>query len=932
MAADRARLTYTPARQYREVVSQQGRVTLEADVNEAGRISSEATRHNALDFVGPVGTPDDGYAVSVSGSIDLSIGPGTMYVGGLRLALPAAVLHNAQPEWRDTATDPLWVPPGDGTVTASLALLAIEQEITAVEDPALREVALGGPDSAARTRILQRFLLMSGAATTCETAAGQIANFWAARGRTYNAEFAALEPRSRLKVTALSTPPAASPCDPPSQSGYLGADNQLIRVQITAYNPTTRSGRLLWGWHNASTLYRCTPKDPTSVELARRPIAPEFAPAANQAVQLLMPAAELGEGAIAAALVGHVATLGVPYQPDTRLVTLPSAMPLPYRTPPDSLPLYLRLWQEDKPFTLGNTVELTGTGLAVTITASTGTVVSVGDYWSIAVRPQTPNAVYPERLLVAPQPPDGPREWLCPLAVVRRTGRTWQSLDDCRLPFDNLVELTARQPGGEGESCCCITVKPQQAEELQNIIDKLAAEDAVGAVVRFAPGTYALPKPLVITERHRGLVLESCSGARVQIRAAKESPDFALGLILMPRASEVTLRGLEFLVPVTRPESDRLLQRLKELDLPSIVLGVGVHVVGNPIGAPIDSQSPRDILIERCDFVFPEAELLLGAAILGREQLIGLQVLRCGFIVQAKEGNPPPLAAGLLIVPTEEPEKGYRTSPQPLSLVVEGNEFSNLAFGTLVAGLAGDVTARHNVADNCFCPIAVLRLPAFPARWLELSKEPPGESTGDPDFSTTQAFNNVFVSAQRTVAMLDLAPLLPALITPTVPFGEGIYPPMRLDVATNRLACSDTDRRFAAYLSGPALYVWDLADDRRSLVTVTGNTCTNRSLRSATMMVLMVDRISITGNLMINETTDPGGTGEPGKARMALIVVPGGRVESMGLKTEINLLAVTGNTMLGRSNLQHWMRKEWAYRLPSALQSIAGWDFFNTEA
>jgi hypothetical protein len=928
MVADRARLTYTPARQYREVVSQQGRVTLEADVNEAGRISSESTRQNALDFVGPVGTPDDGYAVSVTGGgTELSIGPGTMYVGGLRLQLPATVQQSAQPDWKDTATDPLWVPPGDGALTASLALLAIEQEITAVEDAALREVALGGPDSAARTRILQRFPLVSGAATNCDSAAGQIATFWAARGRTYNAAAAALEPRSRLKVTALSTPPAASPCDPPSQSGYLGADNQLIRVQISAYNPATQTGRLLWGWHNASTLYRCTPKSATTVELARRPIAPEFAPATNQAVQLLMPAADLGEGAIASALVGHVATLMAPYQPDTRMVTLPAAMPAPYQTPPANLPLFLRLWQEDKPFTLGTAVELTGTGLAVTITASTGNVVSVGDYWSIAVRPQTPNAVYPERLLAAPQPPDGPREWLCPLAVVRRTGRTWESLDDCRLPFDNLVELTARQPGG-GDSCCCITVKPEQAKELQDIIDKLAAEDAAGVVVRFSPGIYLLPKPLVIIKRHRGLVLESCTGARVQIRAAKESPDFAQGLVLMQQATEVTLRGLEFLVPFVQAPSDLIVQRLKELNLGAIDMGVGVHMLGNPIGAPVSAAASRDILIERCDFVFTPAEQAFGAAILGREQLIGLQVRGCRFTVQIKEGTAAPLAAGLLIVPTEEPTQNYRTSPQPVSLAVEGNEFSNLTFGTLIAGLAGDIAARGNAADDCFCPIAVMTLMPFVARWRDLIKQQiPGVTTADPGFSQTKGFNDNFINDVRVTLMMEIAPLIPAMAKPTPPGEQTVQAPMRLDVAGNRLM-SRAAAGFALQATGPSLYVWDIAVGRFGLVTVTDNTCSNQSLQAPTMMVMMADRMSITGNLITNEVAEPDGANV---TRMALIVVPGGRVESKAQKVEINLMAVTGNTMVGRSNLQFWIRKEWANRLPAGMPPIAAWDFFNTE-
>src|SRR5882724_11412773 len=95
MASDRARITYDPSRQYRSVVMQQGRVTLEADVNEAQTIAGELLREETLDIVGPAGTPDDGYKVTgntVSGDLfDFNVGPGTMYVGGERVYQPVGV-------------------------------------------------------------------------------------------------------------------------------------------------------------------------------------------------------------------------------------------------------------------------------------------------------------------------------------------------------------------------------------------------------------------------------------------------------------------------------------------------------------------------------------------------------------------------------------------------------------------------------------------------------------------------------------------------------------------------------------------------------------------------------------------------------------------------------------------------------------------------
>src|ERR1044072_5311460 len=109
MASDRARLSYDESRQYRSVVYQQGRVTLEADGNEAQIIAAEEQREQALDFVGPTGTPDNGYAITPTGPAhDFTIGAGTMYVGGGRVTHDSA-LYSKQSEWLDHKSDPLWI-------------------------------------------------------------------------------------------------------------------------------------------------------------------------------------------------------------------------------------------------------------------------------------------------------------------------------------------------------------------------------------------------------------------------------------------------------------------------------------------------------------------------------------------------------------------------------------------------------------------------------------------------------------------------------------------------------------------------------------------------------------------------------------------------------------------------------------------------------
>src|SRR5919202_675700 len=99
MATDVARVSFDPGRRYRGVVPQQGRVSLEAEENESWRIGDAERLAELIDIIGPAGTPDDGYAIFDAGG-DLGIGPGTMYVGGVRVHSDTTVLYSKQPDWR----------------------------------------------------------------------------------------------------------------------------------------------------------------------------------------------------------------------------------------------------------------------------------------------------------------------------------------------------------------------------------------------------------------------------------------------------------------------------------------------------------------------------------------------------------------------------------------------------------------------------------------------------------------------------------------------------------------------------------------------------------------------------------------------------------------------------------------------------------------
>src|SRR5262249_50371069 len=155
-------------------------------------------------------------------------------------------------------------------------------------------------------------------------------------------------------------------------------------------------------------------------------------------------------------------------------------------------PLFLRVWQSEIAFDpRGATVLLTddvtgaSTGVEVTISTPAGEALTAGAFWLIAVRPSTPQGVYPARLLTAPQPPDGPALWACPLAVIDWTDSKTATITDCRNTFGGLGGL---------QGCCTVTVTPGGKLGLQQAIDRAAA--AGGGTVCLKSGTYTLPAPL----------------------------------------------------------------------------------------------------------------------------------------------------------------------------------------------------------------------------------------------------------------------------------------------------------------------------------------------------------------------------------------------------------------------------------------------------
>jgi hypothetical protein len=689
MAADRARVSYDPGRKWRGVIAQQGRVTVEADWNEAAAICADRDRQLTLDAVGTVGTPDGGYAVtavSAAGSPaepegsplaavpgDLVIWPGTLYLGGERLDLDGPVVYSAQPDWLDHSTDPLWVPPAvpapdpAGTGYELIYLLASEQEVSAVEDPALADVALGGPDTMARQRILQHFVRQPSTSASSYESWNALTNSLGSAGQRFDAASMRIESAASLQVSFTSSGPAG-PCQPADAGGYHGTENQMIRVMVASVS-SSGVPAIVWGFDDASFLYRVQAaaynpgSGDTTVTLASTPVDSYHFPALGQAVELLRDAVQLTETDYIASSAGFVSPVTAAFAPATMSLAISGEPPADYLSAATPQ-LYLRVWQATAAAPPGQPTELGDTGVAITLTSSTGGF-HVGDFWHFALRSLQPAIVYPARYLAAPQPPDGPRTWACPIAML-----TWDDGSGTASGCVPLFTGLTRQTGGQ-DGCCTVDVGPSDVGGgtlLQELIDHYATQGPV--TVCLEPGVYTLPEPLVLGPEHDGITLQACRGGVVLQGPDQPGAEFVSGLIAMQNVCSVTLRGIGLSVPLagfvppagsfpSLPEANLAIVNAFSYELQ---VAIGVTVCGS-----------SGLTVEDCTFSWPglSDDNVFGAGIFATGVMDGTNITGCTFqcagplaatafntlavtqVVNKQPGLPPPyqLTFGYLHVP-----------------------------------------------------------------------------------------------------------------------------------------------------------------------------------------------------------------------------------------------------------------------------------------
>lgn len=258
MHVDISRASFDPEKHFSGVIPQQGRVTLDADTYEQTQIFQRQLRAVIADLLGPAACPDGfaGFAVtrtSTNDRPDLLLSAGRMYVDGIMVENPAtASTYFGQPDgYLDPPNDSL---PTDKAFVAYLRVF--ERAVTALQDPGIREIALGdpGPDTAARAQVVwQVAVLPFDKDPTAKKAADALAAFLAD----------AHKPGGLLAAQAKHPGPAnLEPCTVTPDARFRGPENQLYRVEIhtagVAGTDKTDGATFVWSRDNGSVALAVT--------------------------------------------------------------------------------------------------------------------------------------------------------------------------------------------------------------------------------------------------------------------------------------------------------------------------------------------------------------------------------------------------------------------------------------------------------------------------------------------------------------------------------------------------------------------------------------------------------------------------------------------------------------------------------------------------
>jgi len=606
VGGDYTRLTFQPRRDYGRVRMQQGRVQLDADWNEQVDGVDRRLRAETIDLLGHAVVPaetSDGFRIAVDQGT-ASIGRGRIYLDGLLVEnhgdgapgydrhLGEPVLQGATPYMRQPYDHE--VPPLATDANGIVYLEAWEREVTAVQDAALVEPAVG-VDTATRVQAAWRVRFLPTPDGPPEPGDVEGTREW----------------------RELVEPPAGRL----SASGtYTGGENRLYRVEIHDGGGEGAEGQgasFKWSGVNGSAVAGVRSIDGTRVAIDSALRGVSFPFQRGDWAELLDDRLEIhGRHGTMVEIAEVDASGGV--------VTLTAPLESHHVFDPTDGDRHTRLrrWDQRGPAVgrhqgvipiPGDGRVALGDGVEVTFASTRhGRGHRPGDHWVFFAR--TANGVV-ETLTEAP--PRGMRH-RCPLALVQ-LGEVTSDLRTVRYPA---TETHANETAG-----CAVAVSADAHENarltLQQAVNRVRRD---GGSICLGPGVYWLQSPLEL-ERARSVRLSGVGPATTLVYCGEGAA------IALDRARGVTIEDLS-IVAVGAPEQDPagLRTRLREgLPAPK---GEALEALRRAVPghrraqvAALEVRRSADVRLVRCDVYQLADRTSAGPAIALRGDLQGIELL-----------------------------------------------------------------------------------------------------------------------------------------------------------------------------------------------------------------------------------------------------------------------------------------------------------------
>jgi hypothetical protein len=511
MAGDYTRFTFKPQRDYSGVFKQQGRVDLDADFNELIEIIDRRWRSETIDIIKHCVVPNttpNAYLITPITMGTFDIGIGRMYVDGIQVenhGLPpleyqadlGELRGTAQVPYSDQPYLPAPLPPALTAAPNTTDLVYIDvwqREVTVLEDPTVREIALGGPDTTTRIQSVWQVRVLDNVG---QHGCGDDIAIW---------DQTVAPSAGRLTTSAVAPPASDDPCIISPSGGYRGLENRLYRIEIHSPGPIGGGApaKFKWSRNNAaiaSTVSAIPSTTQVTVQQVGRDQVLRFE--VGNWIEITDDFLEFQS------LAGHLAQITA-IDEANRILTFAPAIPgtINFDATNPERHTRVRRWDQSQNVDANGLLDVTGGPIDIEDGIRVGFNLDpvsgnfkIGDYWVFAARTADGSVE-----ILQNAPPRGILHHYCRLGFIHwGTSIETTTFTDCREHWPPLC----------CEAGCTVTVgdgvdSHGQFTDIQQAIDALGNR---GGVVCIGRGFYTVTAGLLLNNTKRNVILRGMGPA-----------------------------------------------------------------------------------------------------------------------------------------------------------------------------------------------------------------------------------------------------------------------------------------------------------------------------------------------------------------------------------------------------------------------------------